>query len=131
MGAPESSNTNRLVEVAQQIGARLTWWTALPTSRRPGSPARRVGVTAGASAPEVLVDELIARLKAHYARGQRADASWHHGKRGVYPATRAGPDQQVGYCGFSLLRRASMRATYSIAGPCPWREARSSQPNAS
>jgi len=32
---------------------------------------RRVGITAGASAPEILVDELIARLKALGARSVR------------------------------------------------------------
>jgi 4-hydroxy-3-methylbut-2-en-1-yl diphosphate reductase len=33
---------------------------------------KRIGVTAGASAPEILVDAVIAQLKAHGARSVRA-----------------------------------------------------------
>jgi 4-hydroxy-3-methylbut-2-enyl diphosphate reductase len=65
VGSPNSSNSNRLREVAQHIG--------VPSYMVDGADqldpawiagARRVGVTAGASAPEVLVQEVIARLKA-------------------------------------------------------------------
>ena len=47
---------------------------------------------------------------------------------------RLGPGDRAhraGYCAFSALSLASMRSTYSIAGPWPWRAARTSQPNAS
>ena len=64
VGSPNSSNSNRLREVAQHMGAQ-----AYMVDRAADLKAewiagkRRVGVTAGASAPQVLVDELIARLK--------------------------------------------------------------------
>jgi 4-hydroxy-3-methylbut-2-enyl diphosphate reductase len=75
IGSPTSSNSNRLREVAEKMGreARLigsadeldpTWLVG----------KRRIGVTAGASAPEVLVRELVARLKEHgVARVQALD----------------------------------------------------------
>jgi 4-hydroxy-3-methylbut-2-enyl diphosphate reductase len=65
VGSPNSSNSNRLREVAQHMGAQaymVDRATDLKAEWIAGK--RRVGVTAGASAPQVLVDELIARLKA-------------------------------------------------------------------
>lgn len=64
VGSPTSSNSNRLREVAQRLGTasymvdsadeiRADWFEGRP----------RVGLTAGASAPELLVDAVIARLK--------------------------------------------------------------------
>jgi 4-hydroxy-3-methylbut-2-enyl diphosphate reductase len=65
VGSPNSSNSNRLREVAQNMGAEA-YMVDTAADLRPEwvAGARRVGVTAGASAPEVLVDELVARLKA-------------------------------------------------------------------
>jgi len=70
LGAPNSSNSNRLVEVARQAGAR----SYLLQSAKDLDPkwlegARAVGVTAGASAPEELVRELVRALEAKGARG--------------------------------------------------------------
>ena len=64
VGSPNSSNSNRLREVAQHMGAQA-YMVDRAADLRPEWIAgkRRVGVTAGASAPQVLVDELIARLK--------------------------------------------------------------------
>ena len=65
VGSKNSSNSNRLREVAELRGV-----PAYLVDNAAGiDPAwvqgkRRVGVTAGASAPEVLVEEVIARLKA-------------------------------------------------------------------
>ncbi|APX22140.1 MAG: 4-hydroxy-3-methylbut-2-enyl diphosphate reductase [Rhodobacteraceae bacterium] len=68
VGAPNSSNSKRLVEVARKAGcgyAQLVQraenidWRALEGI---GS----VGVTAGASAPEVLIDEVIDAFRARY-----------------------------------------------------------------
>jgi 4-hydroxy-3-methylbut-2-enyl diphosphate reductase len=72
VGSPNSSNSNRLREVAQHMGAQA-YMVDRAADLRPEWIAgkRRVGVTAGASAPQVLVDELIARLKelgAHSVR---------------------------------------------------------------
>jgi 4-hydroxy-3-methylbut-2-enyl diphosphate reductase len=65
VGSPNSSNSNRLREVAENMGAEA-YMVDTAADLRPEWVAgkRRVGVTAGASAPEVLVDELVARLKS-------------------------------------------------------------------
>ncbi len=65
VGAPESSNSNRLVELAGKRGARAY----LVQSAGEIDPAwlegvACVGVTAGASAPEVLVQQVVERLQA-------------------------------------------------------------------
>jgi 4-hydroxy-3-methylbut-2-enyl diphosphate reductase len=72
VGSPNSSNSNRLREVAEHMGARA-YMVDNAEELRPEWVAgqRRVGVTAGASAPEVLVNELIARLKALGAQSVR------------------------------------------------------------
>ncbi len=68
IGAPNSSNSNRLVEVARlhgcekallvQRAADIDWsWV---------DGAQTLGVTAGASAPEILVDEVIEAAKARF-----------------------------------------------------------------
>jgi 4-hydroxy-3-methylbut-2-enyl diphosphate reductase len=65
VGAPESSNSNRLVEIAHKAGipahlvqgaadVRAEWLAGVET----------VGVTAGASAPESIVQQVVARLRA-------------------------------------------------------------------
>jgi 4-hydroxy-3-methylbut-2-enyl diphosphate reductase len=73
VGSPNSSNSNRLREVAQHMGAEA-YMVDRAADLRPEWIAgkRRVGVTAGASAPEVLVNELIARLKELGAESVRA-----------------------------------------------------------
>jgi 4-hydroxy-3-methylbut-2-en-1-yl diphosphate reductase len=72
VGSPNSSNSNRLREVAQNMGAQA-YMVDRAADLRPEWIAgkRRVGVTAGASAPQVLVDELIARLKSLGAESVR------------------------------------------------------------
>ena len=65
VGSPNSSNSNRLREVAEHMGAQA-YMVDSADELRPEWIAgkKRVGITAGASAPEVLVNELIERLKA-------------------------------------------------------------------
>jgi 4-hydroxy-3-methylbut-2-enyl diphosphate reductase len=65
VGSPNSSNSNRLREVAENMGAQA-YMVDRAADLKPEwiTGARRIGVTAGASAPQVLVDELMARLKA-------------------------------------------------------------------
>ena len=72
VGSPNSSNSNRLREVAQHMGAQA-YMVDRAADLRPEWIAgkRRVGVTAGASAPQVLIDELLARLKALGAQSVR------------------------------------------------------------
>jgi 4-hydroxy-3-methylbut-2-enyl diphosphate reductase len=65
VGSPNSSNSNRLREVAENMGVpayMIDDADDLDSAWLTGRP--RVGVTAGASAPEVLVQEVIARLKS-------------------------------------------------------------------
>jgi 4-hydroxy-3-methylbut-2-enyl diphosphate reductase len=68
IGAPNSSNSNRLVEVAKSYGCdkakliqnvrEIDWnWLEGVTT---------LGLSAGASAPEVLVDEVVAGAKEHF-----------------------------------------------------------------
>jgi 4-hydroxy-3-methylbut-2-en-1-yl diphosphate reductase len=68
IGAPNSSNSLRLVEVAHRLGkpARLIQ-RAAEIDLGWISGMRTVGLTAGASAPEILVREVIDLLSAHYA----------------------------------------------------------------
>ncbi len=72
VGSPTSSNSNRLRELAETLGVetfmvdnagelKIAWLEG----------KRHIGVTAGASAPEVLVEEVIARLKQMGARNVR------------------------------------------------------------
>jgi 4-hydroxy-3-methylbut-2-enyl diphosphate reductase len=68
IGAPNSSNSRRLVEVATRAGARKAAliqraaeidWSLL-------DDVRVLGLSAGASAPELLVEEVVAALRARY-----------------------------------------------------------------
>ncbi|MGA7371110.1 MAG: 4-hydroxy-3-methylbut-2-enyl diphosphate reductase [Methyloceanibacter sp.] len=69
VGSPNSSNSMRLVEVAKRAGcpraalvqnaAEIDWDDFIGI--------RSLGITAGASAPEVLVDEIIDAFKARFA----------------------------------------------------------------
>ncbi|HET9735131.1 MAG TPA: 4-hydroxy-3-methylbut-2-enyl diphosphate reductase [Burkholderiales bacterium] len=64
VGSPNSSNSNRLREVAENMGAQAYMVDSAADLRPEWVAGKlRVGVTAGASAPEVLVDQLVARLK--------------------------------------------------------------------
>jgi len=68
IGAPNSSNSKRLVEVGRGAGcdyAQLVM-RAADIDWRALDGIRSVGVTAGASAPEVLVDEVIAAFADRY-----------------------------------------------------------------
>ncbi|EGF11802.1 TPA: 4-hydroxy-3-methylbut-2-enyl diphosphate reductase [Neisseria bacilliformis] len=65
VGSPNSSNSNRLREVAAQRGVDAYMVDNASHLRREWFAGKRqVGVTAGASAPEVLVQEVLDTLKA-------------------------------------------------------------------
>jgi 4-hydroxy-3-methylbut-2-enyl diphosphate reductase len=65
VGSPTSSNSNRLRELAERLGTPA-YMVDSPEDLQPqwfeGRP--RVGLTAGASAPEILVEHVIGRLRA-------------------------------------------------------------------
>ena len=68
VGSQSSSNSNRLREVAELLGAKAY----LIDNAEQIDPAwlvgvKRIGVTAGASAPEVLVQNVIDRLSGGHA----------------------------------------------------------------
>jgi 4-hydroxy-3-methylbut-2-en-1-yl diphosphate reductase len=65
VGSPNSSNSNRLRELAERMGAEAYLLDgAEDIDPRWLEGKMRIGVTAGASAPEVLVQEVIAGLRA-------------------------------------------------------------------
>lgn len=64
VGSPNSSNSNRLREVAERIGIDaylIDGADAIDPAWLVGR--RRIGISAGASAPEVLVEQVVQRLK--------------------------------------------------------------------
>ena len=64
VGSPNSSNSNRLREVAQNQGVPAYMVDNAAELQPEWVTGReRVGVTAGASAPEVLVQEVVAKLR--------------------------------------------------------------------
>jgi 4-hydroxy-3-methylbut-2-en-1-yl diphosphate reductase len=69
VGAPNSSNSQRLREVAERAGCRETALVQRAEDidwSRFGN-VKSLGITAGASAPEVLVEEIIDAFAKHYA----------------------------------------------------------------
>ncbi|MEW6119417.1 MAG: 4-hydroxy-3-methylbut-2-enyl diphosphate reductase [Pseudomonadota bacterium] len=69
VGSPTSSNSNRLREVAENLGVPAHMVdNAEEIDENWLAGKARIGVTAGASAPEILVREVIARLDALGAR---------------------------------------------------------------
>lgn len=68
VGAPNSSNSKRLVEVALRAGAKRSVLVqrAAEIDWDDIGPVETVGLSAGASAPEVIVDEIIQAFKARY-----------------------------------------------------------------
>ncbi len=64
VGSPTSSNSNRLRELAERLGTRA-YMVEGAEDVQPGwfDGRQRVGLTAGASAPDVLVQAVIARLR--------------------------------------------------------------------
>ena len=65
VGSPSSSNSNRLRELAQRLGTDA-YMVDQPDDLRAAwlVGKRRVGLTAGASAPDILVQRVIERLRA-------------------------------------------------------------------
>jgi 4-hydroxy-3-methylbut-2-enyl diphosphate reductase len=65
VGSPTSSNSNRLRELAGRLGADSYMVDSAEELQSAWFEGKsRVGLTAGASAPEVLVQDVITRLRA-------------------------------------------------------------------
>lgn len=64
VGSPNSSNSNRLRELAERMGKRAYLVDNAEQLQRDWFvDVKRIGVTAGASAPEVLISQVIQRLQ--------------------------------------------------------------------
>ncbi|MDH5784634.1 MAG: 4-hydroxy-3-methylbut-2-enyl diphosphate reductase [Chromatiales bacterium] len=71
VGSPNSSNSNRLRELATRLGkAAYLVDNASELQQQWFDGVNRVGITAGASAPEVLVEEVVARLHGWGIEGE-------------------------------------------------------------
>jgi 4-hydroxy-3-methylbut-2-enyl diphosphate reductase len=68
IGAPNSSNSVRLVEVAERAGAKraVLIQHAGEIDWSDFAGVKTVGLSAGASAPEILVDDVIEALRTRY-----------------------------------------------------------------
>ena len=68
IGAPNSSNSRRLVEVGARAGCRYSQLVqrAADIDWRALEGIETLGITAGASAPEVLIEEVIDAFRARY-----------------------------------------------------------------
>ncbi len=68
VGAPNSSNSQRLVELAAQLGCKVSVLVQtaaeIPWEKLQG--VQSLGVTAGASAPEILVQDVIRALQTRF-----------------------------------------------------------------
>jgi 4-hydroxy-3-methylbut-2-enyl diphosphate reductase len=88
VGSPNSSNSNRLREVARNLNVPA-YLVDNASELKPEwlQGKQRVGITAGASAPEVLVQEVIARLQRLGATDVREAAGIQENV--VFPLPRA------------------------------------------
>ncbi len=68
VGSPNSSNSQRLVETARAAGCERSYLVCRTSDIdwRSLHGIKRLGVTAGASAPEILVQEVLAACRARY-----------------------------------------------------------------
>tara|TARA_X000000950_G_scaffold45340_3_gene51517 strand:- start:1918 stop:2868 length:951 start_codon:yes stop_codon:yes gene_type:complete len=68
IGAPNSSNSQRLVEVAKKAGCKNSQLVQRATEINWDklTDIKSIGITAGASAPEILINEVIEALKERF-----------------------------------------------------------------
>ncbi|MEP6065999.1 MAG: 4-hydroxy-3-methylbut-2-enyl diphosphate reductase [Paracoccaceae bacterium] len=68
VGAPNSSNSKRLVEVGARAGCKYAQLVqrASDIDWRALQGIKTIGITAGASAPEILINEVVDAFNAHY-----------------------------------------------------------------
>ena len=94
IGSPNSSNSNRLRELGEHCGIP-SYLIDAASDINPDwlKDAKSVGLSAGASAPEVLVTEVVAYSEAPWIlrRSRRADRD--RGRCRVSPSERTGHDR--------------------------------------
>lgn len=96
VGSPNSSNSNRLRELAERMGTPAYLIDGAEDMQRGWfDGVRRIGITAGASAPEVLVRGVIAQLREW---GRRKSRNWRDGRRTL-------PSRCPRNCGSRLCNR--------------------------
>ncbi|WP_455874867.1 hypothetical protein [Rhizobium yanglingense] len=108
VGAPNSSNSKRLVEVALRAGAKksILVQRAAELDWNEIGPISTLGLSAGASAPEVIVNEIIEAFQARFdARLELAETV--AGKR-AFPgqpgtAQHRADDGRHGFCERGLV----------------------------
>jgi len=106
IGAANSSNANRLVEVSQTVGTRAYLINDVQDIRPEWlDGAHRIGVTAGASTPEMLVTETVEALK----RGGAAVREVHVVEEDVRFALPQELEQMARDRGMTLPLRTAMR----------------------
>ncbi len=87
VGSPNSSNSNRLKELSDKLGTPAYLIDSAADIQHAWlSGKNTIGVTAGASAPEVLVQQVIARLKEWGAHGAEENSGPQ--ERVVFPLPR-------------------------------------------
>ncbi|EIJ35036.1 4-hydroxy-3-methylbut-2-enyl diphosphate reductase [Thiothrix nivea] len=86
VGSPNSSNSNRLREIAEKRGTTAYLIDGAEDIRDEWLQGKRsIGVTAGASAPEVLVEGVIAHLRARGAQVKMQDSGINENVSFVLP----------------------------------------------
>ncbi len=105
VGAENSSNSNRLVEVAEKSGTRaylIRSWRDIRPEWIDGTS--RIGLTAGASTPEILVEEVVAHLRAAgFTRVEEMEVVEENVRFGLPPELRREEVSTAAQSPFSII----------------------------
>ena len=115
VGSPTSSNSNRLREIAEKAGIPGYLIDGPEDLQREWFEGKQaVGVTAGASAPEVLVERVVARIR-EWGGEAPVESDGPAGERGLQPAARAARAGRSG----ELSSAPRLAAPLSSRSPAP------------
>jgi 4-hydroxy-3-methylbut-2-enyl diphosphate reductase len=98
IGAPNSSNSNRLKEIAEELGV-ASYLIENADQLKPEwlANAKAIGVTAGASAPDILVQDVVERLRQlHGVELEMMNGVAENVRFRLPPELTDGADRQVG-----------------------------------
>ena len=142
VGAPNSSNSVRLVEVARAAGCPRAVLMQTAASHRLGllDGVATVAISAGASAPELLVEEVIAACRERFAvdgrggRGRRGERVLQSAADPAAARVVSGAGAAAGAAGSATRRLSRWRSTprrrrragafladYDLGQPVAWR----------